>query len=393
MTRTGSASARTKDFFALYTQGLTSDDFNRLFTRDARDAYRYFARGIDTTGLDRMPAHRRALARARLFFLAFSLRLTPARRALFGIALACAMLGLIRLFDGFKLYNVVAIAGFGRVGIPLPAFEGGALWLLTGFLFALLLVLLEVADRLSLKGDLNVAREIQLAMLPQGTYRAEGLEAVGRTQPANTVGGDFYDLQPLPDGRLGVVIGDVSGKGSPAALLMALLVAILRTLLEERLEPAQLVERLNVQVARQAPASRFITLFFAAYDPRSGRLTYVNAGHPPALIRRRSGTYERLSLGGVALGLFGSSTYDAGTAALEPGDLLILFSDGITDAENTAGEPLDEAGLCRVLDEHADHQPGAVVDAILTGVARHTGETRFMDDLTVLTLRRTPEPA
>ena len=148
-------------------------------------------------------------------------------------------------------------------------------------------MLLEVADRLSLKGELEVAREIQLAMLPKGTYRTADIEICGMTRPANTVGGDFYDVLPLGDGRIIVTLGDVAGKGSPAALLMALLLAVLRTLVDEDLDPPSLVERLNVQICRHSPSSRFITLFYAVYSPVTGSLTYVNAGQNPPMIRRR----------------------------------------------------------------------------------------------------------
>src|SRR5256886_7243367 len=115
-------------------------------------------------------------------------------------------------------------------------------------------------------------------MLPRGLFCAPGLQTIGITRPANTVGGDFYDIIPLDDGRVAVAVGDVAGKGSPAALLMALLLAMMRTLVDERLEPAEPVSRLNVQVSRHAPGTRFITLFFGVYGSRFGSLTYVNAG-------------------------------------------------------------------------------------------------------------------
>ena len=143
---------------------------------------------------------------------------------------------------------------FIRIGVPGPVFSHGTLWLSVGFLLMNLLVLLEVADRLSLKRDLEVAREIQQAMLPDGMWSSPGVEAFGLTKPANTVGGDFYDILPQPDGRVIVALGDVAGKASPAALLMALLLAMLRTLVDEGLEIAALVERLNVQVDATCPS-------------------------------------------------------------------------------------------------------------------------------------------
>jgi sigma-B regulation protein RsbU (phosphoserine phosphatase) len=229
-------------------------------------------------------------------------------------------------------------------------------------------------------------------MLPGGVYAAAGVETVGTSRPANTVGGDFYDILPIEDGRLIVVVGDVSGKGSPAALLMALLLAMMRTLVDEKLPPAELVTRLNQQVCRHAPGTRFITLLFGVYEPSTGRLDYVNAGHLPPLVLRSQGAVERLTDGGIALGMFPGSAYTVGQARLTPGDLLVIYSDGITEAENGAGQPFDETGLVAALRRgHA----GPLSD-IAAGVARavelHTADTRLADDLTILLLRATSDP-
>ena len=128
---------------------------------------------------------------------------------------------------------------------------------------------------------------------------------------------------------------------------MALLLAMFRTLVDEGLEAAALAERLNVQVSRHSPASRFITLFFAACDPATGRVVYVNAGHMPGLLRRRDGTFEQLSGGGIALGMFEQSKYEAHETTIEPGDTLVLYSDGVTEAENHKGQAFEESGLER----------------------------------------------
>ena len=146
----------------------------------------------------------------------------------------------------------------------------------------------------------------------EGTFTTGDLDISGFTKPANTVGGDFYDVLPQPDGRIILTLGDVAGKGSPAALLMALLLAALRTLVEERLDPSTLMARLNVQICRHSPASRFITLVYAIYDPPTGRLTYVNAGQNPPLIRRQDGRFERMHGTGIALGLFEHSRLQLG---------------------------------------------------------------------------------
>jgi sigma-B regulation protein RsbU (phosphoserine phosphatase) len=383
-----------REFISRYTRDLTSEELGKLFTRETPEAYRFFARGINTAELEGLPWHKKTLRYAQGFFLAFTMRLSPARRLMYGVALAFSVIGLLQLFGGFGMVRVpIPIAlFFVNIRVPAPVFANGTLWLLAGFLLMNLLVLLEVADRLSLKRDLEVAREIQQAMLPDGTWSGPGVEAFGLTKPANTVGGDFYDILPQPDGTVLVALGDVAGKASPAALLMALLLAMLRTLVDEGLPLPALVQRLNLQVSRHAPASRFITLFLASYDPPTGRLTFVNAGQTPPLLRRQDGSIERLMSGGIALGMFPGSTYEAGKAQMNPGDALLLYSDGITEAESPDGQPFDEAGLERTLALYAGaYQQSAAAElgrAVFDAVERHRRDKRLADDLTVLVLSR-----
>jgi phosphoserine phosphatase RsbU/P len=376
-----------------YAGDLSAGDVQRLFTRDTTEAYRFFARGIDREALRKLPRLKRWAVHARLFFLAFTMRLSPVRRVLYAVALILALIGLFELFRGFE-FRGVPIGGVPvlHISLPTPEWVTGTMWLVSSIVLLNLLILLEVADRLSLKGDLEVARDIQLAMLPRGTYSTEGVAACGLTRPANTVGGDFYDILPLPDGRLIVALGDVAGKGSPAALLMALLLAILRTLVDEGLGPDELVRRLNVQVARHAPPSRFITLFFGVYDPRTGELVYVNAGHMPPLVRREANEgFERLDSTGIALGMFEDAQYSSARVQLAAGDLLVLYSDGITEAEAPDGQPFEEAGLERFLKGLPAEDLAAAGLALFSAIEGHAQDTRFGDDLTVLLLRRTPQ--
>ena len=273
---------RAGNWLHAYTRDLSSDDFRRLFTHDTRDAYDFFTRGHREDAAAGLPWWKRLPMRIRQFMVAFTMRLPPARRALYISALAVALLGALQLFRGFALMDVPIGLPFFHIGVLLPTWATGSFTLIVGFLLVNLLVILEVADRLSLKGELEVAREIQLAMLPAGTYVARDIEIFGVTRPANTVGGDFYDVLPLPGGQVIVTLGDVTGKGSPAALLMALLLAVLRTLVDERLEPSPLVERLNAQICRHSPGSRFITLFYGVYDPATGRVDLRQRRPEPA---------------------------------------------------------------------------------------------------------------
>ena len=383
-------SSRLREWADVYVRDLKAADLQRLFTRDTREAYEFFARHIDPREFEGLPWHRRVVVQLRLFFTAFTMKLSPARRMVYAASIVFAAAGFIAL-----MRLRFAQAEIGRINVVFPGLSlpDGLVSLLIAFALVNLLVLLEVADRLSLKNDLEIAREIQKAMLPPGRFRAPGVDVVGWSRPANTVGGDFYEILPLGDGRLVTAVGDVAGKGSPAALLMALLLAMMRTLADERLEPAALMARLNIQVCRQAPGSRFITVFYSVFDTSTGELTYVNAGHTPPLVLRGDGTVDRLQDGGMALGMFEGSEYQTGRACLKPDDLLAIYSDGITEAENPAGLPFDERGLQDVLHSERRNNMAAIGAAVVRAVEVHTADVRFADDLTLLLLRRSTVPA
>jgi serine phosphatase RsbU (regulator of sigma subunit) len=388
-----SAPGRARSFLDDYTRDLTPADVRRLFTRDTAEAYRYFTRHADAKKLAAEPWYRRWPMQLRLVFSGFTMRLSPARRALYAVGVVAFLLGVVMLFRGFAPVRVFLFPF--TISVVMPTWVQGATWLIVAFIAVNLLVLMEVADRLSLKGELEVARDIQLAMLPSGMRQAGDAVICGVTRPANTVGGDFYDVIPLPDGRLVLALGDVAGKGSPAALLMALLLAMLRTLVDEGLEAARLIERLNVQVAKHSPASRFITFFYGLYDPRTGGLQYVNAGHLPPVLLRASGQFDRspsTSPGGLALGMFDHATYQTSQLTIEPGDVFVLYSDGITEAENPEGKAFEEAGLEAVLTRVAAGDPNEIGAAILASVEIYAADARLADDLTTLVVKRASPP-
>jgi sigma-B regulation protein RsbU (phosphoserine phosphatase) len=372
------------NFFETYTRDLTVADLQRLFTRDTRDAYKFFTRGTDPDAFKHLPWYSRAFAHVRLLFIKFTMKLSPARRMLYAAALVFAANGLFNLLRPVPSAPLAS----GAVVVPGLGLPAGSVSLVIGFVLLNLLVLLEVADRLSLKNDLEIAREIQQAMLPNGAYTTSTVEMIGLSRPANTVGGDFYDIIPVEDTRIIIAVGDVAGKGSPAALLMALLLAMLRTLVDERLEPAALVTRLNAQISRHAPGARFITLLYAVYDSASGVLSYVNAGHMPPLVLRRDGSCERLSDGGIALGIFEGSVYTPRQVTINPGELLAIYSDGITEAESPRGVPFDESGLEAMLRSRRGDDLARLGAAIVRGVEQYSADARLADDLTIFLLRR-----
>jgi phosphoserine phosphatase RsbU/P len=364
---------RARAFIDDYTRDLTARDLQRVFTRDTRAMVSFFTQGTEQAELTQKDLLRHPFRNARQFFHAFAMRLTAARRMLYAGAVLLFVIG---VFDGL------------RPDPGEPAWDTGIVKLLVAFALIHLILLLEVADRLTLKHELNVARDIQRAMLPAGTLTVGTIEAHGETQPANTVGGDFFDILPRADGQVLVILGDVAGKGTPAALLMALFLAMTRTLLDEALPPDALALRLNEQLMRHSPRSRFITAFIALFDPRTNEMRYVNAGQNPPMVRRASGRLEWLPPTGMALGLSRKATYEEGTLTLAPGDLLMAYSDGITEAESPAGVAFEDEGLRVLADQMDGLQAGLVARRVIDEVKAHTDDSVLFDDLTVLVCRR-----
>src|SRR4051794_9216012 len=191
-----------------------------------------------------------------------------------------------------------------------------------------------MAQRERLNRELEIARDVQEHLFPQRLPPVPGLDYCGHCRPAREVGGDYYDFLELPDGRFGIAIGDVSGKGVGAALMMASLEASLRALASVVDDPAELMERVSGLVYQASSANRYATLFYAQYDPASRRLSYVNAGHnPPLVLRSCAGEFQvfRLETGGPVIGLLRDS-YERGVFSHEAGDLLVLFTDGVSES-------------------------------------------------------------
>ena len=374
--RTRPIADRARAFIDDYTRDLTARDLQRVFTRETRDMVSFFTQGTSQAEATQKELLRHPFRNARQFFLAFAMRLTAARRMLYAGAIVLFVFGLV---DGLS----------PDPGEPL--WDNGLVKLLLAFGLIHLILLLEVADRLTLKHELNVARDIQRAMLPAGTLMVGTVEAHGETQPANTVGGDFYDILPRADGHVLVILGDVAGKGTPAALLMALFLAMTRTLLDEALPPAGLALRLNEQLMRHSPRSRFITAFIGLVDPRTGEVRYVNAGQNPPLVRRASGRLEWLAPTGMALGLSRKASYDEATFTLSAGDVLVAYSDGITEAESPNGASFEEDGLRVLADQMDGMRAGDIARVVIDAVKTHTDDSTLFDDLTVLVCRRVPD--
>jgi len=241
---------------------------------------------------------------------------------------------------------------------------------------------LRQSDRLAASEQAD-AQAIQRALLPTMLPCLAGVGLAARWEPAKAFGGDCYDAMRLTDTRLAISIADVCGKGLPAALLMANLLASLRAFASSGRAPRDVVSSVNRALCRQNDLRRFVTLFYALYDSVTRVLTYTNAGHNPPFLLRRDGSCERLPPNGTVTGIFDEAAYEEGVVRLEPGDRLVLFTDGITEARSDTGTEFDDSGLFSTIEgcRHQDAQ--AMVDAIFADVAAFAGG-RLQDDATAV---------
>ncbi len=233
--------------------------------------------------------------------------------------------------------------------------------------------------------EIAEAKAIQEKLLPREIPQMPGYEIASAWQSARLVGGDYFDILPLSEKTLGMCIADVAGKGMPAALLMSNLQAAVRGLSSLSIAPHLLCNRLNSIVYQNTESDRFITFFYAQLEGSTGRLAYVNAGHNAPFVVRLDGSHERLREGGPVLGVFDKRNYEMGSAELLPGDRVILFTDGVTEACSPEGEEFGEARLLHLLRDHRALSAQELQAKILAVVAEFTGG-RWQDDATLLVL-------
>ncbi|MCG6922033.1 MAG: SpoIIE family protein phosphatase [Acidobacteria bacterium] len=233
--------------------------------------------------------------------------------------------------------------------------------------------------------ELQIAQEIQRSLFPRSTPTVEGLEVAAVSRPCHQVGGDYYDFIPLDGGRLALVIADVSGKGTPASILMASVHASLRATAGTT-PPAVLLERVNRFLCASTQDNKYVTLFYAEIEPGSRRLSYVNAGHIPPYLVRAGGELDRLRTGGPVLGLLEDAVFEEGKVVLGEGDLLATVTDGVTEALSPDDEEFGDARACASLCASDDNASSALRQ-LVEAVEAWTGRPGFGDDLTALIVR------
>jgi sigma-B regulation protein RsbU (phosphoserine phosphatase) len=234
---------------------------------------------------------------------------------------------------------------------------------------------------------LKIAAGIQQALLPGSRYTGAGFEVAATSVPCRAIGGDFFDYFQLPRGGFAFVLGDVAGKGPPAALLASLLQGIFTANAFRDGTPAGLLSQANEALVRRAIDARFATAVYAVLD-RRGRLTYCNAGHNPPFLVGKSGV-RRLECGGMVVGAFERAIFDEDTQQLEPGDVLVAYSDGLTEARDAGGDEFGEERLLSCVKANSDLSPTDLMECLLSTVHQFSAGTAQSDDLTMLVLRYT----
>jgi len=365
-------------FWDRVTEGLAVHQLWGQLEKDARSSYRLYSAGMDEREEGQSKGDRVWYV-IRTLFWAIIEKLSPVRRVL-------VLLGLILVFfpsGGFTFDT-------GRNHLELREFDLHVF----GALLIFLVLLLELADRVVMKRDLEIAKDIQAWLLPGAPLQIPGYGIAYATRPANTVAGDYYDviLRPGPtagEDRILFVVADVAGKSIPAAMLMATFQASLRTLANSRAPLVEMVVDLNRYACSNSQGgARFTTAFLAELDPATGELAYVNAGHNVPILRRTSGTVERPQVGGIPIGVLEAASYELGTMRIDNGDWLVIFTDGVVEAVNSKGDEYGEEALIQVVNQSAATAPAESLKNILASLDSYVGNTPQHDDMTCLLLKR-----
>lgn len=371
----GRAVERLTRFLRDFSSGINRRELERLFEEDASRALSVFSSGSRSQNAFEEQDPAKVLEQIRNFFIGMAMELSPGRRLLFTFALLCPLLGFLDInFD------------FGTHGIFIDA---SPFWFLTSIAAFVLLLGLELVDQLRVRDELEVARQLQRDLLPQDTPLWPGWRVAHSYRTALEIGGDYYDFLPLDDGRWVVAVGDASGHGISAGLLMAITNASLKTAIELDAAPEAVLRTLNRVLERTGGRRAFMTLFYGILDLQSGELEYASAGHPFPLLRRVDGTILELGQGAFPLGLRREVQYTSQRLTLNPGDFLVLYSDGLPEA--IGGDSEQSFGferLRRLLQRPRSAQE--VLDTILQAVEAHLGSGDPQDDLTLVVLDRAP---
>ena len=246
----------------------------------------------------------------------------------------------------------------------------------------------QMIEKQRMEKELAIAREIQFSLLPQVIPQQAGYEIASVFIPCYTVGGDYYDFLPLSDNEMGIAIGDVSGKSTPAAIMMASAQASLRTLASLKVaDPEVTIQRLN-QLLCRSPSNKYVTFFYGILNHKTNRLSYVNAGHCYPLILKADGRIDRLETGGTVLGFFKDAVYTHGVYDLEPQDLMLLYTDGVSELIDSNEEEFGTERIVAILKQLQNKPIAEVKEMLVRKLEEHRDNQPQFDDLTFVLLKR-----
>jgi phosphoserine phosphatase RsbU/P len=248
----------------------------------------------------------------------------------------------------------------------------------------------QMIEKQRMDKELSIAREIQFSLLPQSIPNIPTYGIATAFQPAYQVGGDYFDFIPVSDFELALAIGDVSGKSTPAAMIMASLQASLRALASMQIsDPVLTIQRINKLLVRShGKSNKYVTFFYGILNHQTHELVYVNAGHCYPLIVKKKGKVDRLETGGMVMGFFDEVPYKLGRYSLEPDDLMILYTDGVSELVDSEGEEYGTDRIIHVLKENHDESVSEIRDQLVKNLTLYRGEENQFDDLTLILLKR-----
>jgi phosphoserine phosphatase RsbU/P len=369
---------RMQNFWRRVTEGLEVSQLWSQFESEARASYRLYSKDVAAKTPEGLTDKGRRLHVVKEFFWAVFEKLAPPRRVLLLLAL---------------ILLVIPHAGMHYTGENGKQFAFEVDLHFWSALLLLLLLILEIADRVVMKRDLQIAREIQTWLLPGAPPQIPGLDIAYATRPANTVAGDYYDVFPRPgrtnqENRVVLAVADVAGKSIPAAMLMATFQASLKTLSTAQVALPELAANMNRYACTNSQGGlRFTTAFLAEYDPVQRTLDYINAGHNNPILLRANGSVERLDVGGLPYGILPEVKYQAGTVSLLPGDWLVIFTDGLVEAENARQEDYGEGRLLNVIQAAKSLSPAELLKRLIAELDLFVGTTPQHDDVTCMLLK------
>jgi serine phosphatase RsbU (regulator of sigma subunit) len=367
-TRTRRAWWHSKDGWRRLTAGLEMEELWTQFKTEAGESSRLYKQDVSA----RPNAHEHSWKRPfKIFgtlFWSVMKKLSPPRRLFLLVTMVLAVLAIVGvhfLFITQEIEFAVAFAGL------------------------LILLVLVLGDHISMKRDIEIAREIQRWLVPRRAPEVPGIDIAFATRPAKTIGGDYYDaFRRTTDGPLLLAVADVSGKSVPAAMLMATFQASLRALASASGSLSELVAGLNRQVCANSQTGRFTTAFLAELNPATGDLSYLCAGHNPPILKRENGTFERLASDNIPLGIELKESYKTGTTRLEPHDLLVIYTDGVTEARNEDRDGFGEARLVSSIQSAGAERSSLTLSNIMQNLDEFVGAAPQHDDITCMVVRR-----